>query len=87
MALDNFLNHPNYGMPNANITSTAAGVISSLRATITHRGGRVSSLPVWSSYLVMVWDNMTAIADRQKDTTTALAANSGFVDRPGREGC
>ena len=31
MALDNFLNHPNYGMPNANITSTAAGVISSTR--------------------------------------------------------
>jgi hypothetical protein len=32
MAMDNFLNHPNYGMPNANISSTAAGVISSTRA-------------------------------------------------------
>jgi len=31
MALDNFLNHPDYGIPNANITSTAAGVISSTR--------------------------------------------------------
>jgi hypothetical protein len=32
VAMDNFLNHPNYGMPNANVSATAAGVISSTRA-------------------------------------------------------
>jgi hypothetical protein len=31
VAFENFLNHPNYAMPNANVTSTAAGVISATR--------------------------------------------------------
>ncbi len=34
VALENALNHPNYAVPNANISSTAAGVISSTRDAI-----------------------------------------------------
>jgi hypothetical protein len=30
-AMENFLNHPNYGLPNSNISAEAAGVISSTK--------------------------------------------------------